>query len=263
MISLFGGNQNIELQWWTFPGGERNVKIVDPDCISRFGSFTVYCDYRGSNDLIDMLLLVNACRNVDRNVRLRLFIPYFPFARQDRVMTPGEPFALQVAVNLIKSCNFSEIEVWDPHSDVLAGMFEPGTLKVGPQEKLVFIDYEQPNVCLLSPDAGALKKIYKVSAHHGGLPVVCATKIRDVMTGEIRGVWVPEEISNFDTAIIVDDICDGGRTFIELAKAVLDIKPSIRLELSVTHGIFSKGKDVLYEYFNAVYAANDWLTRDQ
>lgn len=48
MITLFGGNQNIELRWWTFPGGERNVKIVDTDSIVRFGSFTVYCDYRGN-----------------------------------------------------------------------------------------------------------------------------------------------------------------------------------------------------------------------
>ena len=256
MISLFGGNQNIELQWWTFPGGERNVKIVDPDCIARFHSFTVCCDYRGSDDLIDILLLVNAARNVDRNVRLRLFMPYFPFARQDRVMTPGEPFALQVAVNLIKSCNFNEIEVWDPHSDVLAGMFEPGTLKIVPQEKLVFIDYEQPNVCLVSPDGGALKKIYKVSEKHGGLPVVCAQKIRDVNTGNIVGVWVPEDIGNFDTVIIVDDICDGGKSFIELAKAIREIKPLMNIQLSVTHGIFSKGLEPLREVIDWVYATN-------
>lgn len=261
MITLFGGNQNIELQWWTFPGGERNVKIVDPDCIARFHSFTVCCDYRGSDDLIDILLLVNAARNVDRNVRLRLFMPYFPFARQDRVMTPGEPFALQVAVNLIKTCNFNEIEVWDPHSDVLAGMFEPGTLKIVPQEKLVFIDYEQPNVCLLSPDGGALKKIYKVAQFYGGLPVVCAQKIRDASTGKIVGVDIPEEISAYDTVIIVDDICDGGASFIELSRAIREIKPEIRIELSVTHGIFSKGKDVLLEHIDAVYADNDWTLR--
>lgn len=259
MITLFGGNQNIELRWWTFPGGERNVKIVDTDSIVRFGSFTVYCDYRGSDDLIDILLLVNACRNVDRNVRLRLHIPYFPFARQDRVMTVGEPFALQVAVNLIKSCNFSEIEVWDPHSDVLAGMFEPGVLKIVPQEKLVFIDYERSsNLCLLSPDGGALKKIYKVSAHHGGLPVVCAQKIREVNTGKISGVSIPEEITKYDMVIIVDDICDGGASFIELARSIREIKPEMHIDLSVTHGIFSKGKAPILEWIDNVYAASDW-----
>lgn len=255
MITLFGGNKTLELQWWTFPGGERNVKIIDVEEVSRFGSFTIRCDYRSSNDLIDMLLLVNAIRNVDRNVRLRLHIPYFPFARQDRVMTVGEPFALQVAVNLIKSCNFTEVEVWDPHSDVLAGMFEPGTLKIVPQEDLIKLD---PPVaaCIVSPDAGALKKVYKVAAKNGNLPVICATKVRDVSTGEIVATEVPADIALYDKVYIVDDICDGGRTFIELAKMIKMLNPRASITLYVTHGIFSKGVDVLKQYIDNVYAVN-------
>lgn len=255
MITLFGGNKLINLQWWTFPGGERNVKVTDPLEIQRFKAFTISCRFMGSNDLIDMLLLVNALRNIEPAVKLRLHIPYFPFARQDRVMTNGEPLALQVAVNLIKSCNFHEVEVWDPHSDVLAGMFEPGTLKVIPQEKLVVIGTAE-NACLVSPDAGALKKIYKVSAMNNDIPVVCATKTRDPSTGNITNTTVPLDIALYDRVYIVDDICDGGRTFIELAKAIRKIKPDMYIVLSVTHGIFSNGISVLYDYIDEVYAAN-------
>lgn len=254
MITLFGGNQNIELQWWTFPGGERNVKIVDTDCITRFGAFTVRCDYRGSNDLIDILLLVNACRNVDRNVKLRLCIPYFPFARQDRVMTPGEPFALQVMVNIIKSCNFNEVEVWDPHSDVLAGVFEPGILKIVPQEDLTEI-IATKDTCLVSPDAGALKKIYKV-AKQTHLPVVEGSKVRDVETGKIIATKIGDEIKDYKKAYIVDDICDGGATFIELAKAIRDKNQSIKIVLHVTHGIFSKGREPILQMINEIQCVN-------
>lgn len=260
MIKLWGGNKNIELNFWTFPGGERNVKIVDPEEILRFKSFTVICDYRGSNDLIDMLLLVNAVRNVSRFTQLRLFMPYFPFARQDRVMTVGEPFALQVAANLIRSCNFTEIEVWDPHSDVLAGMFDPGTLLIRTQwelwEKSLFSEYDRNDI-LISPDAGALKKIYKL-AGKTGLRVVEATKIRDVSTGNI--VETKIDVAALETAsrcYIIDDICDGGRTFIELAKVIRNGGYTGELELCVTHGIFSKGKEILNEYFDAVTALND------
>lgn len=255
MITLFGGNQNIELKWWTFSGGERNVKIVDTDCIARFGAFTVHCDYRGSDDIIDILLLVNACRNVDRNVKLRLLIPYFPFARQDRVMTPGEPFALQVMVNIIKSCNFNEVEVWDPHSDVLSGMFDPGVLKIVPQEDLVRIGPDI-DACIVSPDAGALKKIYKV-AKRVNLPVVEANKVRDVTTGEIIKTKIDDDIKNYTKAYIVDDICDGGKTFVELAKVMRDKNPSINIVLHVTHGIFSKGRDVILQQINKIICINE------
>lgn len=254
MITLFGGNRDITLQWWTFPGGERNVKIVDPGEIERFGAFTVRCDFRSSDDLIDMLLLVNAIRNVNRNTKLRLLIPYFPFARQDRVMTPGEPFALQVMVNIIKSCNFNEVEVWDPHSDVLSGMFEPGVLNIVPQEDLVRIGPDI-DACIVSPDAGALKKIYKV-AKRVNLPVVEANKVRDVETGQIIKTKIDDDIKNYTKAYIVDDIIDYGGTFIALADAMRKSGFSGKLCLCVTHGIFSGGAKPLEHIFDEIKIIN-------
>ena len=52
--------------------------------------------------------------------------------------------------------------------------------------------------------------------------------------------------------MIVDDICDGGQTFIELAKA-LEKQGAHQIFLYVTHGIFSKGLDTLKVYFSGVY----------
>ena len=259
MITLFGGNKNIDLKWWRFPAGERSVKIVDPMEIRRYQNFRVHCDFQGSDDLIDMLLLVNAVRNVDPYTKLWLQIPYLPFARQDRVMTEGEPFALQVAVQLINSCNFSQVEVWDPHSDVLAGMFAPGVLKVVPQEYFVKL-YNLPKVdsYLVSPDAGALKKIYK-SAKTLGIEVIQANKNRNPATGEIINTHISSHpgVTPYSTFIIIDDICDGGRTFIDLALAIKSMyNDSNKLILSVTHGIFSKGLEPL-ECFDKIYCANN------
>ena len=57
------------------------------------------------------------------------------------------------------------------------------------------------------------------------------------------------------TGIIVDDICDGGRTFIELGKIIR--KDYDRLILCVTHGIFSKGVEPL-DVFDEIYSTNSW-----
>lgn len=259
MITLYGGNKNIDLNWWTFPGGERNVKIVDPQEIHRYRNFKVRCDFQGSDDLIDLMLLVNAVRNVVAGTKLWLQIPYFPFARQDRLMTEGEPFALQIAAQIVNSCNFEEIEVWDPHSDVLAGMFGAGKLKIIPQEYFVkYCNLPKYDSYLVSPDAGALKKIYK-SAKTLGIEVIQANKNRNPATGEIINTHINlhPEITPNSTFIIVDDICDGGRTFIDLAKAIKSMyNDSNKLILYVTHGIFSKGLEPL-ECFDKIYCANN------
>jgi ribose-phosphate pyrophosphokinase len=59
-------------------------------------------------------------------------------------------------------------------------------------------------------------------------------------------VYGTEEQLKDKHVIIVDDICDGGRTFIELAKVLKSNKVK-NITLFVTHGIFSKGVDALFE----------------
>lgn len=46
--------------------------------------------------------------------------------------------------------------------------------------------------------------------------------------------------------LVIDDICDGGGTFVLLANELKKHNPT-RFSLFVTHGIFSKGVEVLYD----------------
>lgn len=253
-VSLFGGNLPIECKWWTFPGGERNVQITGGFQFGRGASFTIECSFKSSDDLIDVLLLNNAIRHGVPEPRIKLVMPYFPAARQDRVMNTGEPFALGVMAQLINSCGFEEIEVWDPHSDVLPAMFPPGVLRVKTQwdlwKDLIAMRYAEANmtadqVALVSPDAGALKKIYKLAAATG-LNVIEASKQRDVKTGQIVKTSIDvNEVNKYDMLFVVDDICDGGRTFVELAEVIRGGGYTGKLVLCVTHGIFSRGLEPL------------------
>ena len=59
------------------------------------------------------------------------------------------------------------------------------------------------------------------------------------------------------TFVIVDDICDGGRTFIELAKVIRkDYSKDSKIVLIITHGIFSKGFETVFEHVDEVYTTN-------
>lgn len=66
------------------------------------------------------------------------------------------------------------------------------------------------------------------------------------MTGKILGTHVHATDLSGLTAVITDDICDGGATFIGIAKELRRLNCH-KVVLYVTHGIFSKGIEVLMD----------------
>jgi ribose-phosphate pyrophosphokinase len=82
------------------------------------------------------------------------------------------------------------------------------------------------------------------------------------VTGNITATKVDSNTSTFVGSnkrfLIVDDICDGGRTFTELAK-VLKKWTDMPVDLYVTHGIFSKGMSVFDGLIDNIYCANPWF----
>jgi ribose-phosphate pyrophosphokinase len=114
------------------------------------------------------------------------------------------------------------------------------------------------DIVLISPDAGASKKIYDVAKFNNLGNVVTASKVRE--NGQIVKTDIPN-LDKYDESykfIICDDICDGGRTFIELAKAIKETHPNNELYLVVSHGIFSAGFDELSKYFKRIFTTNSY-----
>jgi ribose-phosphate pyrophosphokinase len=113
------------------------------------------------------------------------------------------------------------------------------------------------NVKLISPDGGALKKIYKVSEFLGGVDVVECSKSRDVKTGRLSGFKVYADDLQGADCLIVDDICDGGGTFLGLAEE-LKKKNAGNLYLAISHGIFNKGFEELEKHFTKIFTTNSF-----
>ena len=78
-----------------------------------------------------------------------------------------------------------------------------------------------------------------------------------MQTGKLEGFQVYEEDLKGKTCLIVDDICDGGGTFLGMAKA-LKAKHAGTLYLAVSHGIFSKNLKALKQTFKAIYTTNSF-----
>jgi len=243
--------QQIEYQAFSFAGGEPHIKI-DPETVTdkvmvthRLNSF---------NDFGLLLIAIDALRRMDVT-HIEVFIPYFPAARQDRVMVEGEPLTVKVYADILNNLNLNKVHIYDPHSDVTPALINNS--KTINNHKLVskVVNQLDQDLYIISPDGGALKKVHKVAAHLKDYEVVECGKSRDVKTGKLSGFKVPLDDLNAKACLIVDDICDGGGTFMGLAKE-LRAKNAGPLYLVVSHGIFSKGIEHLKEYFDKIYTTN-------
>lgn len=190
-------------------------------------------------------------------------IPYLPYARQDRWMADDEPFSLKLYCNFLNSLNLQRVTIYDPHSDVAPALIN--NCNVIPQWEIAKLAlpkefFKNRNVLFVSSDAGAYKKLYKLMPDD--TRIVIGTKTRDV-SGKIisTNVFSQTTIQGHE-CVIVDDICDGGRTFIELAK-VLKEKGATKIYLYVTHGIFSQGLEVLKDLFDTIYTTNSFTHPEQ
>ena len=236
----------IQFESFTFSGGEPHIKINPNFDVSK--GVTITHRLNSFNDLGLLCLAVDALQRMDVKLE-NLIIPYFPSARQDRVMIKGEPLSVKVYADIINGFKFKKIIVFDAHSEVTPAVLNNCELITNHKfiEKVIqeIGTVRRPNdVLLISPDGGALKKIYKVSEYLGGVEVVECSKSRDVKTGKLTGFKVYADDLKGRDCLIVDDICDGGGTFIGLAEE-LKKKNAGKLYLAVSHGIFSKGFDDL------------------
>ena len=153
--------------------------------------------------------------------------------------------------------------VADCHSDVLPALINnceniPVAKIIKRSIKDLDIILDRTDCVLVSPDAGANKKVLSVAKAYGGLKVIRADKVRNTSTGEITGTEVYCDDLSGAHCVIIDDICDGGYTFIKLAEKLKE-KGAGMITLYVTHGIFSKGFDVFDGLIDKVYTTNSFV----
>lgn len=206
----------------------------------------LFFKYGGDASLFKLAMIVDALKR-QGYVDLSLTIPYFPGARQDRVCNLGEALSVKVYADFINSMGFRKVSVFDPHSDVVAAVVN--NCKVVKNHQFVRrIIPLIPNYSykLISPDAGANKKAFDLARHLGGPEVIRADKVRRVTDGAIIGTEVFAEDLTGEICYIVDDICAGGRTFIELAKKLKE-KNAAEIVLIVSHYEGTANKTALRE----------------
>lgn len=262
---VYENQSDISYKISKFPDGQQDVTITsmnqlgwDPvdevKIISRFNNF---------RDLELIICATKALRNM-RVHKIHLYIPYILGARSDRQFVEGGTSYLRdVVAPVLNLQNYKTVTCIDVHSDVASACINNLIVQnnVNIFKGLLKLDTVTKNYdfTLVSPDAGAMKKIYTLAEKiEYKKDIIIASKHRDIETGKILSTHVPlnagEHTNN--NFLIVDDICDGGRTFIEIAKAIHAMRPEAKVSLVITHGIFSNGLYELSKHIKHIYCTN-------
>ena len=232
-----------------FPGGEPHVQI-DPKFIVKRN---IWVDARlnSSTGFMSLLVLLDAIKACKPR-SLGLFIPYFPGARQDRRET-GTALTARVYADIINKQSLDCVAVFDPHSEVTTSLLGADVISIEDIFKPNKIDYAG----VICPDAGAEKRVNRFVKTTSIETIIHARKHRDVRTGKLSGFEI-EALPLCRKYLVLDDICDGGGTFIGLADAIPKHCHDYKLDLWVSHGIFSKGVEELLGKYDRIITTDSF-----
>ncbi|ENX61228.1 MULTISPECIES: phosphoribosyltransferase family protein [Acinetobacter] len=273
-IQLMTAQANVPIEFLQFSGGERHIQL-QPELLNQLQADTqIKASLQNSTDVMDYLLLENVL--LEQGTRLSVEIPYFPYARQDRICAQGQAFSLDLMTKLLNSNSEKfvgqrqKIVVWDCHSPVTLELLRKNTsfqtvINIEPIEIIqkspaLMQILSADNTVLICPDAGATQRTQAIAnginpQRQQTIEVIHCEKKRDPSTGKIRTTAVDSPDLTGKTAVITDDICDGGATFIGIAKQLRSLNCQ-NIILYVTHGIFSKGLAVFDGLVDQLFTSN-------
>lgn len=253
---------NSALESFIFPAGEAHIKEKEHREIEPIEIAIIQPSSESIHtDLFALAMWNDYFKSLGSNAPKRVLVmPYFPGARADR----GTPFGLYVYVEFINSMNLDQVIIFDPHSPETVRLLSEGTHTV----TAVYSDelFDQPHMRaiingytgIIAPDKGAVLRASAV-AKLANIPVFTATKHRDEANGRLSNFSI-EGLDPDGFYLIIDDICDGGGTFLGLAKA--SGLHQTQLDLYVSHGVFSKNAlENLSEVFSYIFTTNSYNPR--
>lgn len=244
-----------------FPDGTSQVWKLEPHILKQ-PRYRITWNFEAEREIFDLHSLVALLRwGNPYHAQIQLHIPYLPYGRQDKTVSNDTTFNLCVFATLINNMGLDLVSSVDVHNPALTEKLINNFSNHGIEETHRKIISEIQPTFIVFPDKGAM------SRYHTGLSqidTIFCDKIRDQSTGQILGTTLNmkgnRDFISRDRLLIVDDICDGGATFIGVAKALREKNEYMQINLFVTHGIFSKGKQHLIQNgIDYIYTTNSLL----
>ena len=225
-----------------FPDKTSQVWKLDPELIAEIeeGTSIIQWEFENEAEIIQVLQLATLCNRVSKHgFKAMLLVPFLPYGRQDKEVSNETTFALSVFLDVLnKSSLFARVATVDAHNTSIEGL-----INISANNYLEgVIKLTEPDVVCF-PDKGATTRGYSTN----DLPSLHLDKVRNQSTGEIEGLEYDGDMDLTNKVIlIVDDLADGCRTFIEASKLLHGLGAK-EVHLFTTHGLYTKGTKIVFE----------------
>ncbi len=212
-----------------FPDGECYTRI---ECDTIDDHVVVVQNTYPDGDLVEMLLIQDAIKSLGAKT-VACVIPYFGYARQDRLFNPGEPESAKVMARMLEM-NTDHVVTVDLHKqDTLRWFSCPAVdVKAAPAIGEFFSDHEVDIV--LSPDIGARSRAEEVGK-------IMGVDSDHLQKTRLSGMDVRIAPANVDVGgknvLIVDDMISTGGTIVAASNELKKVGAE-RVYVACTHGLF-------------------------
>ena len=219
-----------------FADGEMHLRI--PGIESWYGDQFLHMQSICSpvnDNFMELLMMINIASNAGSTFNA-VFVPYFGYARQDRMMTCDDAVTAEVVSRTLAATNLDRIAILDVHSEALLNYFPQGVAHNVSSKwmfKAALCDHrispvadpklysDESKTIVVAPDAGAAKRaqsfagiLYnsvEIAVINKHRPSAGASKVMNVI-GDVKD----------KVCIIKDDIIDSGGTLMNAAVALKD-----------------------------------------
>lgn len=263
LVSL--SKSDIKYRVDVFPDGEPSLVVESELNHKEIEKVRITTRLSSMNDVFVLLQAIDILNR--HGLDFNVYITYLMSMRMDRVMDWNRPYSLSIMANILKNAiGDHEIYVFEPHSkktlDLLGAKeytnehtYMRQNLMSHVRENLAF----DANT-IVYPDDGARAR-YKTCNDS-----VCFKKKRDLATGNIIGLEFAdkEDIDTIKIAnniVVIDDLCDGGRTFVGVAEKIREYNKHAKLTIIVAHAVNPVGIKNMSENYDRVIISNsysDW-----
>jgi ribose-phosphate pyrophosphokinase len=206
-----------------FPNGEirfTDVRITNSPAIIEW-------IYENNEEFFIIQMLVKYLREYCNSIALE--VPFCPYGQQDRKIK-GQIFSFKYFAQILNDMNLDDVTFYDPHSIVMNAAIKNSTIKYLDlsKEKMEEFQYDMA----FYPDNGAAKKYSEI---YPDIPYRYGNKKRNLDNGDIICYEVIADKQEIEgkNILIVDDLCMGGTTFKEAAKALKEMGAK-RIGLQIT-----------------------------
>src|SRR5437763_7676525 len=205
-----------------------DIFVVQPTCANGPGSVDQH--------LVELMIMIDAFRRSSA-ARITAVVPYYGYARQDRKDKPRVPISAKLVANLLSAAGTNRVLTMDLHKAQIQAFFDIPVdhLFAAP----VIIDYlsrlDQPNLTILSPDAGGAERARAYAKRLGAELAIIDKRRTDDGAAEVMNVIGDVEGR---TCILQDDIIDTAGTITKGASA-LKANGADRVFACAVHGVLS------------------------